>query len=148
MPNPGQSHMDVESNIRAEASSYHWNTVKSKTPLKNQDGDADDVDDLDMRVFAATIADFKGLVKYMIGYKDLPTIDADSKKYMYPGCKKKYSKLSATLALLRFRAANGLSNKGFTDLLGLVKEIILEDNVLPKSTNKEKKIVCPLEIVV
>ena len=84
----------------------------------------------------------------MIGYKDLPTIDVDSKKEFYPGCKKKYSKLSATLALLRFKVANSLSNKGFTEMLGLFKEILLEDNVLPRSTNEAKKIVCPLELEV
>ena len=84
----------------------------------------------------------------MIGYKDLPTIDADSKKELYPGCKKKYSKLSATLTLLRFKAANGLSNKGFTEMLGLLKETLPEDSVLPRSTNEAKKIVCPLELEV
>ena len=29
MPNPDQCHMDVESNIGAEASSYQWNTGKN-----------------------------------------------------------------------------------------------------------------------
>jgi hypothetical protein len=84
----------------------------------------------------------------MIGYKDLPTIDADSKIELYQGCKKKYSKLSATLALLRFKVANGLSNKGFTEMLGLFKEILPEDNVLPRSMNEAKKIVYPLELEV
>src|SRR3989337_1382996 len=84
----------------------------------------------------------------MIGYKNLPTIDADSKKDLYPGCKKKHSKLSATLALLRFKAENSLSNKGFTELLGLFKDILLEDNVLPKSMNEAKKVVWPLELEV
>jgi hypothetical protein len=46
--------------------------------------------------------------------------------------------LSATLALLRFKAANSLSNNGFTELLGLFKEILPEDNVLPTSTNEAK----------
>ncbi|KAE8786406.1 hypothetical protein D1007_39756 [Hordeum vulgare] len=78
MPNPGQSQMDVESNITAEASSYQWNTVKPKTPLENQDGDADHVDDLHMPYFAAMIADFKGPQKDMIGYKDLATTNTDS----------------------------------------------------------------------
>ena len=87
MPNPDQCHMDVESNIRAEASSYQWNTGKPKRPLENQDVDADD-DDLDMPDFSAMIVDFEGPKKDMIGYKDLPTIDADSKKELYPGCKK------------------------------------------------------------
>ena len=54
------------------------------------------------------IVDFEGPKKDMIGYKDLPTIDVDAKKELYPGCKKKYLRLSATLALLRFKAANGL----------------------------------------
>ena len=147
MPNPCQCHMDVESNIRAEASSYQWNTRKPKHPLENQVIDADD-DDLDMPDFAAMIADFEGQEKDMIGYKDLPTIDADSKKELYPSCKKKYSRLSATLALLIFKEANGLSNKGFTEMLGLLKEILPEDNVLPRSTNEAKKIVCPLELEV
>ena len=137
MPNPDKCHMDVESNIRAEASSYQWNTRKPKRPLENQYLDACD-DDLDMTDFAAMIADFEGPKKDMIGYKDLPTIDADSKKELYPGCKKKYSRLSATLALLRFKAANGLSNKGFTEMLGIFKEILPEDNVLPRSTNEAK----------
>ena len=95
----------------------HW---KAETPTGNQDVHADD-DDLDMPDFAAMIADFEGPKKDMIVYKDLPTIDPDSKKELYPGCKKKYSKLSATLPLLRFKAANGLSNKGFTEMLGLFK---------------------------
>ena len=59
MPNPNQCHMDVESNIRAEASSYQWNTRKPKRPLENQDVDTDD-DDVDMLDFAAMIADFEG----------------------------------------------------------------------------------------
>ena len=54
--------------------------------------------------------------------------------------------MSATLALLRFKAANGLSNKGFTKKLGLFKEILSEDNVLPRSTNEAKKFFCPLEL--
>ena len=48
-----------ESIIRAEASSYQWNTGKPKCPLENQDVDAGD-DDLDMPDFAAMIVDFEG----------------------------------------------------------------------------------------
>ena len=59
MPNPDQCHMDVESNIGAEASSYQWNTGKPKRPLENQDIDADD-DNLDIPDFASMIADFEG----------------------------------------------------------------------------------------
>ena len=73
MPNPDQCHMDVESNIGAEASSYQWNTGKPKRPLENQDIHADD-DDLDMLDFASMIPDFEGPKKDMIGYKDRSTI--------------------------------------------------------------------------
>ena len=37
--------------------------------------------------FATMIADFEGPDKDIIGYKDMPTIDADSKKELYPGGK-------------------------------------------------------------
>ena len=90
--------------------------------------------------FAAMIVDFEGPEKDMIGYKDLPTIDADSKKELYPCCKKKYSRLSATLALLRFKAANGLSNKGVTNMLGLFKEILPEDKCSPEARMKRRKL--------
>ena len=56
--------------------------------------------------------------------------------------------LFRSLALLRFKAANGLSNKGFTEMLGLFQEILLEDNVILRSTNEAKKIVCPFELEV
>ena len=84
----------------------------------------------------------------MAGYNELPSIDAASKKDLYPGCKKKYSKLSVTLTLLRFKAESSLSKKAFTQLLTLFKDILPEDNVLPKSMNEAKKIVCPLELEV
>ena len=56
--------------------------------------------------------------------------------------------MSAPLALLKFKAANGLSNKGFIEMSGLFKEILPEDNVLPRTTNEAKKIVYPLELEV
>jgi hypothetical protein len=61
-----------------------------------------------MPCFAAMIADFQGLDKDIAGYKDLPTIKVDSEKDLYPGYKKKYYQLSATLALLRFKAESGI----------------------------------------
>jgi hypothetical protein len=78
MPNPNQSHMDVEPNLGAQTSSYQWNRDMPKKPhKKNQGCDADD--DLDgMPDFAAMIADFQGPDKEMVGYKDLPTIEVDS----------------------------------------------------------------------
>ena len=65
MPDPDQCHMDVESNIGAEESSYQWNTGKPKHPLENQDVGVDD-DDLDMPDFAAMIEDFEGLQERIV----------------------------------------------------------------------------------
>ncbi|KAE8808850.1 hypothetical protein D1007_14598 [Hordeum vulgare] len=56
---------------------------------------------------------FQGQEAHLAEYKELPTIDAASKKEFYPGCTKKYSKLSVTLALLSMKAESGLSNKAF-----------------------------------
>jgi len=148
MPNPDQSRMGVEFILGAKMSSYRQKTGMPKKPKKNQECEAENTELDDMPDFAAMIADFHGPDTEIAGYKELPSIDAASKKDLYPGCKKKYSKLSATLALLRFKAENGLSNKGFTELLGLFKDILPKDNVLPKSTNEAKKVVCPLELEV
>ena len=105
-----------------------------------------DVDD-DMPDFDAMLGDFEG--PHVPGeYKAMLTIKVDAKTYLYPGCKKKYSKLSATLLLLRFKAENGLSNKGMTDLLTRLHDMFPKNNVLPVTNNKAMKVVCPLSLEV
>lgn len=140
VPNPNQSRMDVEFNLGAQMSSYTQKTGMPKSPKKNQECQADGTDLDDMPHFAATIADFEGQEADIDEYKKLPTIDAPSKEVLYPCCQKKYSKLSVTLALLIFKEQSGLSNKTFTVLLSLFKDILLEDNVLLKSTNERRKL--------
>ncbi|KAL2923426.1 Zinc metalloproteinase-disintegrin-like HV1 [Bienertia sinuspersici] len=63
---------------------------------------------------------------------------SDSEKPLYPGCKK-YSRLKAILKLYNLKAANGLSDKGFGDFLELFKDMLPEENVLPKRTYEAKK---------
>ena len=140
--------MGDEFNLGAQTSSYRQKTGMPKKPKKNQECEADNTDLDDMPDFAAMIADFQGPDKDIAGYKELQNIDAASKEDLYPGCKKKYSKLSVTLTLLRFKAESGLSNKAFTQLLSLFKDILPKDNVLPKSTNEVKIFFCPLELEV
>ena len=46
--------------------------------------------------------------------------------------------------MLQWKAANGVSDKGFVELLGLVKKMLPEGNELPPTTYEAKKVVCPL----
>ena len=45
---------------------------------------------------------------------------------------------------LQWKASNGLSDKGFEELLKLIKSLLPEGNTLPETTYKAKKVVCPL----
>ena len=66
-----------------------------------------------------------------------------AEKPLYDGCKK-HTRLSAVLRLFNVKAANGWSDKGFTDLLEAVHELLPEDNELPVSVYKAKKLICPM----
>ncbi|MGM2984726.1 hypothetical protein, partial [Bacillus cereus group sp. BC60] len=61
----------------------------------------------------------------------------DAEKPLYDGCKK-FTKLSAVLRMMDVKAANGWSDKGFTDMLYLVHEMLPEDNEMPVSVYKAK----------
>ena len=45
--------------------------------------------------------------------------------------------------MLQWKAANGVSDKRFEELLGIVKKIFPEGNNLPSTTYETKKVVCP-----
>ena len=68
----------------------------------------------------------------------------DSEKPLFPGCKPEYTRLSSVLELLKLKASNGWSDKSFTELLGLLADMLPEGNELPKTTYKAKKVLCPL----
>ena len=55
----------------------------------------------------------------------------DHKKLLYPNCEDGQKKLSTTLELLQWKAQNGLSDKGFGNLLKIIKKMLSRDNVLP-----------------
>ncbi|KAL2904307.1 Myotubularin-related protein 8 [Bienertia sinuspersici] len=63
---------------------------------------------------------------------------SDFEKPLYPGFTK-YSRLKEVLKLYNLKAANGLSDKGFGDMLELFKDMLLEENILPKRTYEAKK---------
>ena len=51
-----------------------------------------------------------------------------------------YENLGTTLELLQWKASNGLSDKGFEELLKLIKNSLPEDNTLPATTYEAKKL--------
>ena len=56
------------------------------------------------------------------------TLESDSKKPLYPGCKKSLTLLSAVLSLVNVKAKYGWSNKSFTSLLQVGQEMLPEEN--------------------
>ena len=46
----------------------------------------------------------------------------DHRKLLYPDCQNGLKKLGTTLELLQWKATNGVSDKGFGELLKLVKK--------------------------
>lgn len=55
---------------------------------------------------------------------------SDAEKPLYNGCTK-FTRLSVVLKLYNLKAGNGWSDKSFTELLALMKDMRPEDNVLP-----------------
>ena len=56
--------------------------------------------------------------------------------------------MGSTLEMLQWKAANGVTDKGFEELLGIAKNMLLEGNKLPSTIYKAKKVVGPLGLEV
>ena len=76
--------------------------------------------------------------------RDLKHMLEDYRTLLYPDCKQGQKKLGTTLELLQWKASNGLSDKGFEELLKLLKNLLPESNTLLETTYEAKKVVCPL----
>ena len=72
----------------------------------------------------------------------------DHRKLLYPGCEDGLKKLGTTLELLQWKATYGVSDKGFGELLKLLKKMLPKDNELPSTTYEAKQLVCPLGLEV
>ena len=72
----------------------------------------------------------------------------DHKKLLYPDRMHGLKKLGITLEMLQWKAANGVTDKGFEELLGIIKNMLPEENELPSTTYEAKKVVCPLGLEV
>lgn len=73
------------------------------------------------------------------------TLCKDKEEPLCLGCNK-YTRLSATIRLINLKAINGWTDKGFTELLELFKDMLLEGNTLPSRTYDAKKILCPMGV--
>ena len=62
----------------------------------------------------------------------------DHKKLLDPTCDARQKKLGTTLELLQWKAKNGVSDKGFVELLKIQKKMLLKDNELPATTYEAK----------
>nr|KYP59416.1 hypothetical protein KK1_014852 [Cajanus cajan] len=67
----------------------------------------------------------------------------DLEKPLYPNCTK-FTRLSAILRLFNLKARNGWSDKSFTELLELLKEMLPEGNTLPNCNYEAEKVLCPM----
>ncbi|WVZ89641.1 hypothetical protein U9M48_036020 [Paspalum notatum var. saurae] len=67
---------------------------------------------------------------------------------LYPDYKEGHKKLRITLELLQWKVSNGVSDKGFNELLMLIKNLLPKGNKLPATTYEAKDFVCPLGLEV
>ena len=58
------------------------------------------------------------------------------------------SKLKANIMLLEFKSTNGLSDKGFDQLLDIIRKMLPEKNKLPEKTYLAKQMICPIGLKV
>ena len=70
------------------------------------------------------------------------TLESDSKKPFYLGCKKSLTWLLAVLSLVNVKVRYRWSDKSFTSLLKAVEGMLPEENMLPKRYYGAKKTLC------
>ncbi|KAH9680378.1 hypothetical protein KPL71_026529 [Citrus sinensis] len=63
----------------------------------------------------------------------------DAETPLYPGCTK-HTKISATVSLFKHKVTHGISDKGFDELLQIVRDILPSENTLPESLYSTKKL--------
>ncbi|XP_045830720.1 uncharacterized protein LOC123922020 [Trifolium pratense] len=68
---------------------------------------------------------------------------SDSEKPLYDGCTK-FTRLSAVLKLYKLKVGNGWSDKSFTELLTLLKDMFPENNTLPSRAYEAKRMLCSI----
>jgi hypothetical protein len=121
--------------------------------LNNVEVDSCDDDEMTMNIdenveheFTENLEDMLRDVEGEIGgenYDKFQYLSDESKKPLYPGCTA-FTKLSAVLKLLNLKADSGWSDKSFTSLLQLLREMLPNNNELPCTIYQAKKLICPV----
>ncbi|KAF1870947.1 hypothetical protein Lal_00015247 [Lupinus albus] len=68
---------------------------------------------------------------------------SDAGKPLYGGCTK-FTIFAVVSMLYKLKSVNGWTDKSFTDLLTLLKDILPEDNVIPSRTYEDKQMICSI----
>ena len=119
-------------NLHGEKSSGNVESSYNTTYASNEDfADAYDYDRVE-EIAEALEEDLEDCPKMF------ERLVSDAEKPLYDGCTK-FTRLSAVLKLYNLKADNGWSDKSFTELLALMKDMLPEDNVLPNRTYEAKK---------
>lgn len=63
----------------------------------------------------------------------------DAETPLFPGCTK-YTRLSAVATLYKHKTAHGLSDHSFNELLGILRDMLPEENTIPESMYATKKL--------
>nr|CAD40845.3 OSJNBa0086B14.16 [Oryza sativa Japonica Group] len=100
--------------------------------------------DLDTQCLSTMLHDIEDAEDNDRDYEKFSKLVEDCQMPLYDGCKSKHSKLSCVLELMKLKASNGWSDKSFTELLELLKDLLPEGNNLPQTTYEAKQVLCPL----
>jgi hypothetical protein len=72
----------------------------------------------------------------------------DSNKSFYHGCAVQYTRLFVIMKLFQLKASNGWSDGSFKDLLTLLKYMLPQGNVVPRTVYEAKRNICLLGLEV
>nr|CAE04645.1 OSJNBa0061G20.1 [Oryza sativa Japonica Group]CAE05928.1 OSJNBa0034E24.22 [Oryza sativa Japonica Group] len=100
--------------------------------------------DLDTQCLSTILHDIEDAEDNDRDFEKFSKLVEDCQMPLYDGCKSKHSKLSCVLELMKLKASNGWSDKSFTELLELLKDLLPEGNNLPQTTYEAKQVLCPL----
>jgi hypothetical protein len=76
----------------------------------------------------------------------LAQLSADSVTPLYPSCDPGHTRLSVTLKLLDIKAKYKCNDASLSANLKYLNQVFPNNNLLPRSIDEAKKIVCPLDL--
>ncbi|WJX39686.1 hypothetical protein P8452_27207 [Trifolium repens] len=118
---------------RTKSSNLRSNVTDTSNYFEKDSQEFDHVEEF-VNVIEEDLRDCPGMFERLV---------SDSEKPLYDGCTK-FTRLSTVLKLYNLKIGNGWSDKSFTDLLTLLKDMLPEHNVLPSRTYEAKRMLCSI----